>query len=83
MARQGPPALPRLPRQRAVAPQAAHSLVMELVDLLHVPEDDELLVHDAGRDLLHSARHLPQVGLAGGSRDYTKTDTKLSRNRYF
>lgn len=38
---------------------------MELVDLLHVPEDDELLVDDAWRDLLHPAGHFPQVGLDG------------------
>lgn len=62
-------AAPGSPGQPAVAPQTAHSLVMELVDLLHVPEDDELLVHDAGRDLLYSAGHFPQVGLAGGNRD--------------
>lgn len=37
---------------------------MELVDFLHVPEDDELPVDDAWRDLLHSAGHFPQVGLA-------------------
>lgn len=39
--------------------------MVELVDLLHVPEDDELLVDDASWDLLHAAGHLPQVGLAG------------------
>lgn len=38
---------------------------MKLIDFLHVPEDDELSVHDAGWDLLHPAGHLPQVRLAG------------------
>lgn len=45
-----------------------HSLVMELIDLQHVSEDHELLVHDAGWDLLHAAGHFPQVGLPGGNR---------------
>lgn len=39
------------------------SLVVELVDFLHVPEDDELFVDDARGDLLHPAGHFPQVGL--------------------
>lgn len=37
---------------------------MKLIDLLHVPEDDELFVHNAWGDLLHAAGHFPQVGLA-------------------
>lgn len=39
------------------------SLVVELVDFLHVPEDDELFVDDARGDLLHPTGHFPQVGL--------------------
>lgn len=42
---------------------AHFSLVVEVVDLLHVAEDDVLLVSDAWRNLLHAAGHLPQVGL--------------------
>ena len=38
---------------------------MKLIDFLHVPEDDELSVYDAGRNLLHPAGHFPQVRLAG------------------
>lgn len=45
---------------------------MELVDFLHVPEDDELFVHDAGGDLLHPAGHFPQVGLPGGTQGLDK-----------
>lgn len=36
---------------------------MELVDFLHVPEDDELFVDDAWGNLLHPTGHFPQVGL--------------------
>lgn len=46
---------------------------MELVDLLHVPEDDELLVDNAWRDLLHAAGHFPQVGLAAKEAKGLKT----------
>lgn len=42
---------------------------MEVVDLLHVAEDDVLLVGDAWRNLLHAAGHLPQVGLTGRERE--------------
>ena len=45
---------------------------MELVDLLHVPEDDELLVDNAWRDL-HAAGHFPQVGLAAKEAKGLKT----------
>lgn len=46
------------------------SLVVEVTDLLHVAEDDMLLVGDACRNLLHTAGHLPQVGL---------TDVQINR----
>lgn len=36
---------------------------MELIEVLHVPEDDVLLVDNARRNLLHTASHLPQVRL--------------------
>lgn len=39
------------------------SLVVEVADILHVSEDDVLLVGDARRNLLHPAGHLPQVRL--------------------
>lgn len=42
------------------------SLVVEVVDVLHVAEDDVLLVSDAHRNLLHAVGHLPQVVLTGG-----------------
>ena len=43
----------------------SRSLIVELIDFLHVPKDDELFVHDAWGDLLHATGHVPQVGLAG------------------
>lgn len=42
------------------------SLVVEVVDVLHVAEDDVFLVGDACRNLLHAVGHLPQVVLTGG-----------------
>ena len=39
--------------------------MVELKEVLHVPEDDVLLVDDPWRDLLHSTGHLPQIGLGG------------------
>lgn len=54
---------------------------MELVDLLHVPEDDELLVDDAGRDLLHSAGHFPQVGLDGEEAQGLKRQTNKQKSK--
>lgn len=42
------------------------SLVVKVIDVLHVAEDDVLLVGDAWRNLLHSVGHLPQVGLTDG-----------------
>lgn len=36
---------------------------MEVVDVLHVAEDDVLLAGDARRNLLHTVGHLPQVRL--------------------
>lgn len=42
------------------------SLVVEVIDVLHVAEDDVLLAGDAWRDLLHPVGHLPQVGLTDG-----------------
>lgn len=39
------------------------SLVVEVVDVLHVAEDDVLLAGDARRNLLHTVGHLPQVRL--------------------
>lgn len=38
-------------------------LVVELVEILHVPKDDVLLVDDPRRDLLHATGHFPQVRL--------------------
>ena len=37
--------------------------MVELVEVLHVAEDDVLLVDDPWGDLLHAAGHLPQVRL--------------------
>lgn len=45
------------------SPEWSCSLVVELVDFLHVPKDDEFFVDDAWGDLLHPAGHFPQVGL--------------------
>lgn len=42
---------------------AGLSLVVEVVDLLHVAKDDVLLVGDARRKFLHAVGHLPQVVL--------------------
>lgn len=39
---------------------------MKVIDVLHVAEDDVLLVGDAWRNLLHPVGHLPQVGLTDG-----------------
>lgn len=39
------------------------SLVVEVVNVLHVAEDDVLLAGDACRNLLHTVGHLPQVCL--------------------
>ena len=39
--------------------------MVELKEVLHVPEDYVLLVDDPRRDLLHSTGHLPQIGLDG------------------
>lgn len=39
------------------------SLVMKVINVLHVAKDDMLLVGDAWRNLLHAVGHLPQVGL--------------------
>lgn len=39
--------------------------MVELEEVLHVSEDDVLLVDDARRDLLHAAGHLPQIRLHG------------------
>lgn len=40
---------------------------MELVEVLHVPKDDVLLVDYSCRNLLHTAGHLPQVRLQNDS----------------
>lgn len=53
-------------------------LVVEFVEVLHVSEDDVLLVDDSWRNLLHSAGHLPQVGLP---RDNKKDEKKLPRQQ--
>lgn len=45
---------------------------MELVDFLHVPEDDKLFVDNARWNLLHPAGHFPQVGLPGGTQGLDK-----------
>lgn len=39
------------------------SLVMKVIYVLHVAEDDVLLVGDSWGNLLHAVGHLPQVGL--------------------
>lgn len=39
------------------------SLVMKVINVLHVAKDDMLLAGDAWRDLLHAVGHLPQVRL--------------------
>lgn len=69
---------------RVTTPQReSHSLMMELIDLLHVSEDNELLVDNARWDLLHTAGHLPQVGLARREQgDQTKNNTACFRNSY-
>lgn len=72
-----------MPRFHGDPAKAEHSLVVELVDLQHVSEDHELLVHDAGRDLLHAAGHLPQVGLPEETEGSDEQRSKVSRNRYF
>lgn len=45
------------------------SLVVEVVDVLHVAEDDVLLAGDACRNLLHAVGHLPQVRLGNNHSD--------------
>lgn len=45
------------------SPERCFLLVVEFVEVLHVSEDDVLLVDDSWRNLLDSAGHLPQVGL--------------------
>lgn len=51
-------------------------LVVEFVKVLHVPEDDVLLVDDSRRNLLNSTGHFPQVGLhSGNDTQSKKTDT--------
>lgn len=47
---------------------------MEVIDVLHVAEDDVLLACDAWRNLLHTVGHLPQVGLR---KTVTVTDLEL------
>lgn len=42
-------------------------LVVEFIKVLHVSEDDVLLVDDSWRNLLDSAGHFPQVGLHSGN----------------
>lgn len=37
--------------------------MVELVEVLHVPKDDVLLVDNSSGNLLHAAGHLPQVRL--------------------
>ncbi len=39
--------------------------MVEFIEILHVSEDDVLLVDDSWRNLLNTAGHLPQVGLHG------------------
>lgn len=50
-------------KRLADSPKNNLSLVVEVPDILHVAEDDVLLVGDARRNLLHTAAHLPQVVL--------------------
>lgn len=38
-------------------------LVMKLIEILHVPKDDVLLVDNSWRNFLHTAGHFPQVCL--------------------
>lgn len=43
--------------------------MVEFKEVLHVSEDDVLLVNDARRNLLDSARHLPKVSLHEGKKN--------------
>lgn len=56
-------------------------LVVELVKVLHVPEDDVLLVDDPWRNLLHSAGHFPQVGLHSGNETPSANRHKAKHQR--
>lgn len=47
----------------ALGKPSTNLLVMKIVDLLDVAKDDMFFIKDPGRDLLHAARHFPQVGL--------------------
>lgn len=48
---------------RVDAKKKSGLLMMEFIKILHVPKDDVLLIEDSRGDLLHPARHLPQVSL--------------------
>lgn len=56
---------------------------MELIDFLHVPEDNELFVDNPRRDLLHTAGHLPQVGLARREQGLDKNQHQTSKKQLF
>lgn len=40
-----------------------NSLVMKLIQVLHVPKNDVFLVDNARRNLLNAAGHFPQISL--------------------
>lgn len=47
--------------------------MVELVEVLHVPKDDVLLVDNSSGNLLHAARHLPQVRLQKDTSETVRT----------
>lgn len=57
-------------------------LVVEFIKVLHVSEDDVLLVDDSWRNLLDSAGHFPQIGLHSGNGTQS-TNTKQMSSKGF
>ena len=53
--------------------------MVELVEVLHVAEDDVFFVDDPWRNLLHPTGHLPQVRLE--RKRQRETETKTERER--
>lgn len=47
--------------------------MVELVEVLHVPKDDVLLVDNPSGNLLHAAGHLPQVRLQKDTSEKVRT----------
>lgn len=50
---------------------------MELIDFLHVSEDNEFFVYNARWDLLYATGHFPQVGLP---RKETQINARISKS---